>query len=140
MAEDKKRHVGIDYTNHRGERQLRAIEPRGGLHFGSSDWHPDEQWLLHAYDLGKGAVRTFAMASIHGWYPPESPAARVEISLAKQLQASMELNARMKNRLLKVVDQLKHVDESISLRGRKVAKVAAQTIETILKDEEPSCG
>jgi predicted DNA-binding transcriptional regulator YafY len=139
MAEDKKRHVGIDYTNHRGERQMRAIEPRGGIQFGISEWHPDKQWLLHAFDLGKGAVRTFAMAGIHGWYPPESPAARVELSLAKQLQASMELNARMKVRLGKLRDEfnIREVDGwqySVGyLSGR-----AVEVIKAILKDEEPT--
>lgn len=59
-------YVSIDYTNYRGERRARLIRPLS-LYFGTTDWHPTPQWLLHAVDCEKGEVRDFAMSSIHSW-------------------------------------------------------------------------
>jgi len=58
--------VGIDYTNWRGERTLREIIPIS-IRFGTSEWHPEPQWLLLAYDIDKQAEREFAMDGIHKW-------------------------------------------------------------------------
>lgn len=66
------RTIWIDYTNYRGERAWREIEPtdaRPALWFGHTEWHPQDQWLLAAYDIEKRAVRDFAVASIHAWSP-----------------------------------------------------------------------
>lgn len=60
--------VLIEYTNWRGERSHRVIRPQKML-FGSNEWHPEEQWLLEAFDEEKGALRTFAVKSIHSWAP-----------------------------------------------------------------------
>jgi predicted DNA-binding transcriptional regulator YafY len=60
--------VIIDYTNWRGERAMRHIRPLT-IRFESSEWHPDEQWLLRAVDLEKGATRDFAMKDIRSWRP-----------------------------------------------------------------------
>jgi predicted DNA-binding transcriptional regulator YafY len=58
--------VRILYTNYRGETSLRRIRPER-IFFGSSDWHPEAQWLLEAYDVDKGALRGFAMKDIRAW-------------------------------------------------------------------------
>jgi hypothetical protein len=63
--------VIIDYTNWRGERSLRRIMPMG-IQWTSSEWHPEEQWLLVARDLVKNEPRMFAMKDIHSWKPGES--------------------------------------------------------------------
>ena len=60
--------VRIDYTNHRGERAWRRIRPIG-IAFTSSEWHPERQWLLEAYDLDKEARRLFALKSVLYWEP-----------------------------------------------------------------------
>jgi predicted DNA-binding transcriptional regulator YafY len=59
--------INILYTNYRGETGLRRIRPER-LHFGSTEWHPEPQWLLDAIDLDKSASRTFAMKDIRAWY------------------------------------------------------------------------
>jgi predicted DNA-binding transcriptional regulator YafY len=62
--------VVIDYTNHRGERGKRVIEPLPEhIGFGRNDYHTEPQWLLDAFDVGKGEMRTFAMKDIHSWEP-----------------------------------------------------------------------
>lgn len=66
MTTTDDRPVCIDYTNHRGERRWRNVEPRK-LYWGRTEWHPEPQWLLHAFDLDKMEDRDFAMAGIHQW-------------------------------------------------------------------------
>lgn len=64
------RPVRIDYTNWRGERRIRLIEPLD-LVFKKSEWHPGEQWFIEALDIGKSPSdpdkRDFALANIHQW-------------------------------------------------------------------------
>jgi predicted DNA-binding transcriptional regulator YafY len=117
--------VQIDYTNHAGVRQLREIEPHQ-VRFSNSKWHRDRQWLLDAYDVGKGAARTFAMADIHDWQPADGRVARVDVSIAKRLQAALEKNIRMELRLKKLGDH-QHCPADI-----------ARALSSILADEEPA--
>lgn len=116
----------IDYTNHRGERSLRAISPTANpIFYGSTTWHTEEQWLLEAWDLEKGQLRTFAVKDIHAWKTPKE--ATVDVSIAKQLQLSMELNARMKNRLKKLQAECNDFEPR---------KTVIDDIDAILKDED----
>lgn len=48
------------YTNWRGETRTRHIKPVH-IFFGSTDWHPEEQWLMEALDLEIQQTRIFAM-------------------------------------------------------------------------------
>lgn len=59
-------HVVIDYTNHRGERAERRIRPLE-VKFKTTEWHPEPQWLLRAFDIDKQELREFAMKDIHSW-------------------------------------------------------------------------
>lgn len=65
LAEDEDAVVVIDYTNHRGERMKRLVEPVR-LHWGATEWHPEPQFFLRAYDSQKRALRDFAVKNIHG--------------------------------------------------------------------------
>lgn len=69
--------VDIDYTNHRGERVLRRIEPvPGGFNHNYNSYHSTPCWLLTALDVsGDGTLKTFAMKQIHSWVemPAEGP-------------------------------------------------------------------
>lgn len=58
--------VRIVYTNYRGETGARRIVPKE-IKFGSTQYHPQEQWLLVAYDVDKNAERTFAVKDIKSW-------------------------------------------------------------------------
>lgn len=48
------------YTNWRGEHGTRRAIPIRVYH-GSTEYHPEPQWLMEAHDLDKDAVRIFAM-------------------------------------------------------------------------------
>jgi formamidopyrimidine-DNA glycosylase len=58
----------IRYTNYRLETSLRRVLPQRS-YYGSTSWHPQKQWLLDAFDLDKGEIRTFALADIHHLLP-----------------------------------------------------------------------
>lgn len=58
--------VTIVYTNYRGETAERRIIPKK-IWFGSTEWHPEEQWLLEALDVDKDEDRNFAMKDIKSW-------------------------------------------------------------------------
>lgn len=57
--------VEIDYVNYKGERGIRTITP-AQLAFGSTQYHPELQWMLSAVDAEKG-YRSFAMRDIRRW-------------------------------------------------------------------------
>src|SRR5205807_2312252 len=59
--------VAFRYRNHRDEDSIRRVRP-GAFRYGETDWHPGPQWLLDAFDVDKGAERTFAVAGILEWF------------------------------------------------------------------------
>lgn len=60
--------VRILYRNWRGEVTVRTIKPVKLWH-GSTEWHPELQWLLEAVDMGDPNKRTkdYAMLGILAW-------------------------------------------------------------------------
>jgi hypothetical protein len=54
----------IDYTNYRGERDIRYITELSMI-FEENEYHKPAQWLIKAYDSSKNAWRTFAVNDIH---------------------------------------------------------------------------
>lgn len=64
---EEKKIVTMVYTNYKGKTAVRKVIPKE-IYFGHTDWHPEEQWLMTAYDIGKEADRTFAMKDIKTWF------------------------------------------------------------------------
>lgn len=52
--------VTLSYRNYRGEVSERTITPKN-IWFGATEWHPEPQWLLTAYDHDKQADRDFSL-------------------------------------------------------------------------------
>jgi predicted DNA-binding transcriptional regulator YafY len=52
--------VEILYTNWRG-----VIPQR--LTYDATEWHPEPQWLMEAFDCDRKAMRSFAMKDIQQW-------------------------------------------------------------------------
>jgi hypothetical protein len=63
MDLDPEKVMTAHYTNHRGESGTRRIVPTR-IRWGSTAWHTRPQWLMDAFDLDKGAERTFALAKM----------------------------------------------------------------------------
>ena len=57
--------LAVRYRNWRGEVSVRTITPRK-LWYGATDWHPEPQWLLTAWDHDKDALRDFALQDFLG--------------------------------------------------------------------------
>ena len=51
------------YTNYKGETEEREVYPTG-LFYGSTPYHPDQQWFLRAFDISRNADRDFALKDI----------------------------------------------------------------------------
>ncbi len=66
MSEQNPQQVSILYANHRGETSSRIVIPHR-IWFGRTEWHPEDQWLLDAYDLERQANRSFALKDIKTW-------------------------------------------------------------------------
>ena len=58
--------IAILYVNHRGVKALRQIVPNR-MWYGTTTWHPSEQWFLDAFDIERQAFRSFAIADILEW-------------------------------------------------------------------------
>lgn len=71
MSMNKKEHrertVTAVYTNWKNETEVRRFIPLE-LYFGKTEYHPEEQWLLLAWDLEKEAERTYALKDFHGGF------------------------------------------------------------------------
>jgi predicted DNA-binding transcriptional regulator YafY len=67
MDLEKEKIVKILYTNYRGETAVRSVIPIK-IWFGKTDWHPEFQWLLEAFDIDKQAERSFAVKDIKSWF------------------------------------------------------------------------
>ena len=70
IGTDPRTVVVIRYTNYKGEVALRRIVPRH-IHFISTEWHPEPQWVMEAFDLDRGADRSFAIRDILDWNAAE---------------------------------------------------------------------
>ena len=64
MDYDSEELVIFKYKNWQGKISWRRIIPIS-LRFGSTKWHPEEQWLLKGFDLDKQANREFAFKDIY---------------------------------------------------------------------------
>lgn len=67
VKQDGQNAVKIVYTNYRHQTAVRTIIPER-VWFGSTEWHPEPQWLLDALDVEKGERRSFAMTDIRCWF------------------------------------------------------------------------
>lgn len=64
--QEQKKQIQILYINWKGIMNYRNIIPEN-IYFTSTQWHPQEQWILHAFDLDKQEYRDFAIKDIKSW-------------------------------------------------------------------------
>lgn len=68
----------IVYRNHKGTIATRHVRPVYTW-YGSTEWHPDEQWLLNVYDEDKGEYRDYAMGDMLGAPAPAPAPASLDV-------------------------------------------------------------
>lgn len=73
----------VEYTNYRGETARRTIIPIK-LWWGSTEWHPEDQWMLTAWDIEKGARRDFAWQDMRPVQNHATSAALASMKEAKE--------------------------------------------------------
>lgn len=73
-AQDVGEPLVVSYMNYRGEVSTRTITPIKPW-YGSTEWHPEPQWLLKAFDHEKDAERDFALAD----FGSRAPAVKLEL-------------------------------------------------------------
>lgn len=59
--------IKMRYKNWRGEVAVRTVIPQR-IYWGSTEWHPQEQWLLEVLEVDKHVTRVFAVADIQEWF------------------------------------------------------------------------
>ena len=84
-AVDASKAVTILYTNYRGESAKRVIVPHS-IWFGCTEWHPEDQWLLEAYDLDKQAFRSFALRGLEMWAGSQTAIRQSESAVVAEWQ------------------------------------------------------
>ena len=57
----------VRYKNWRGEVAVRTIIPQR-VYWGSTEWHPQEQWLIEVLEVDKSILRVFAMVDVQEWF------------------------------------------------------------------------
>ena len=55
--------IKVKYKNYQGVTSIRIIIPQQ-IHYGSTDYHKEDQWLLDVFDVEKDALRTYALMNI----------------------------------------------------------------------------
>ncbi|WP_201404240.1 hypothetical protein [Kaistia sp. 32K] len=118
--------VAIIYTNWRGETAERLIIP-GAVWFGTTNWHPDPQWLLRAFDVEKQADRDFA--------PKELGAAPVTHANAEA--PGLEKAAKWHDGIAAQQENPRHRGSLIksAMRHRKYASALRSLASDVLKGE-----
>lgn len=57
---DNSQAIVMRYKNYRGEIAFRKVVPFS-LSFGATEYHPEPQWIMRAFDVGRCAYRDFAL-------------------------------------------------------------------------------
>lgn len=52
--------ISFSYVNYRGHKEDRIVMV-DEIYWGSTEWHPEPQWLMTALDYSRNAIRDFAM-------------------------------------------------------------------------------
>lgn len=58
-----KHEIKFLYTNWRGENAIRTAIPVK-IWYGKTNWHPQEQWFIKAFDVEKKEERDFALTDM----------------------------------------------------------------------------
>lgn len=81
--------VLLGYTNWRGEFAERSITPIR-VHFGATDWHPEPQWLIEAFDHDRNANRDFTLKDFGSKGGRLMEKLDLEASLVERLRSAFE--------------------------------------------------
>lgn len=78
----------VYYVNWKGRGATRVIEPYR-IFWGSTEFHPEDQWLIECLDCEDSVLKTFALKDIHLEPSPE-------ILTEEELKELQQLNPELK--------------------------------------------
>ena len=78
--------IKITYTNHKNETAERLVLPIN-IWYGTSEWHPGQQWFMKAKEVGRKVERDFAMVRISNiqYVDGDAPFVDADITPPEQL-------------------------------------------------------
>jgi hypothetical protein len=116
--------VALTYTNYKGETASRTITPRS-IWFGSTEWHPEPQYLVRAFDHDKQAERDFALKDFG--HPVPAPAGELAIKarVAEFAQAILHGDDEHRGWLLEAADAFNEGKPLPAPRGKGTAPHAS---------------
>jgi hypothetical protein len=129
------------YTNWRGEQSTRRVWPIR-LWYGATEYHPDKQWFLKAFDTDKQAERDFALRDIRNLQPDQ---AALDVAQGRQTEAERRADALERERAadhtafrsIKYHADNGHQDRPVHVRLRMISKTANERIDAALAQQEP---
>jgi hypothetical protein len=104
------------YRNYKGEASMREIIPIR-VWFGNTQWHPEDQWMMTAFDLGKQANRDFALKDFGNIN---------EVASTDGINQAIERVERL-NSAMKEVEE--HLFVELSLRQQVALKFSAARLQ-----------
>lgn len=129
--------LSVVYTNHRGKTASRKIHPLG-VWFGSTQWHPEKQWILDAYDVGKEAVRSFAMKDMV--LPLNAvPLQKTVSELNGQRTAAQDRVGELAKESERLRDVIEVLQSQIA-KGATAPQNVLRKLEAIVEDEKKRLG
>lgn len=92
--------IKMRYKNWRGEVSNRSILPVGTLERKATEYHPEPQWIMRAWDFDKQAYRDFALADCDfaAMQPTPQEAAKVLLGHCESGGADCGLQGLRKSR------------------------------------------
>jgi hypothetical protein len=129
------------YTNWRGEQSTRRVWPIR-LWYGATEYHPDKQWFLKAFDTDKQAERDFALRDIRNLQPDQ---AALDVAQGRQTEAERRADALERERAadhtafrsIKYHADNGHQDRPVHVRLRMISQKANERIDAALAQQEP---
>ncbi len=118
--------LAFTYRNWRGEIGQRLVRPISML-YGATEWHPEPQWLLYAYDLDKCETRSFAVKDISFGEGTASPAGDDEVLTGQPLRDTLD-RARKNDHIADLRQQLTKSEDDCAIF---MASNAALTTENM---------
>lgn len=107
-------------------------DDRGPLWYGSTQWHPEPQWLLHAFDTGCEAYRDFAWADIKAIGQEAVASALASTDLETVGGDGLSLTALHVANIARQAEWCPEQVPDLSFRGNELAGEAGETSEALI--------
>lgn len=132
--------IELVYRNHRGEVRTRRIVPLG-VYFGSTQWHPEPQWLLNAIDAEDNTTKQFALGALLGTPQlREAVALEREARLLRRAESAEQSAAALHKRQVEEGLRADRAETDLHRAHRELTAAGVPTHDDLLAQGVPSDG